>query len=606
MLNVTESFDNAISNTGRMLKAKFVFADKEFIGEEIQEFTLEDDILTNDVFQIGTFIRTKGTAKLIDVDYKFVGKEFELHIGIYVDDTTVEYLKLGIFKVKTAIKKEKITSLEFYDRTDNFDIEYKTDLTYPVTLLDITKEVCTKLNIELADINFINSNYIVPIKPNFEEGFTYRKAIAQIAELAGGYARISSEGKLEFFNLAKYGTNSFYAGDSTFALNTEDRILDNRCIIGIDRNTYIDLDTSEAITNTITKLIVKTGDVKAELGEDSGLAYFIEDNIFCQNPLDAIEPVFDTLYGLNYRKLSIKWIGNPKYQPGDQLVVYDGNILHNTYIMTRKLNFNGGLTEEYSAEGKTKEETKVNTKGSLTLKVEKTIIEIKVAKDEIAQRVKKDEFETYTQQTEEVLKNKVSRGDDLKTEVTQNAESWKLSIDGKLQGRTYTFDGESFAIGGTEGDVAKHTPSGSEYKFSDGSEVVINKDGFYNKRGDSKREYHHLNYKLTVAKNVDMTKKQKFEYYYEETMYFDIPDEFKDKKVSITATMTYKSFSAAVLNSTEATWGVIENNKLKVYVAMNSFPIAFLESADNPDKTYFLYYEIDHTLNYRVDINLTA
>ena len=235
MLNVTESFDNAISNTGRMLKAKFVFDDREFIGEEIQDFTLEDDILTNDTFQIGTFIRAKGTAKLIDVDYKFVGREFELHIGIYTSDTKIEFLKLGIFKVKTASKKEKITSLEFYDRTDNFDIGYKTDLTYPANLLDITKEICNKLNIELATMNFINSKYIVPLKPNFEEELTYRKVIAQIAELAGGYARINSDGKLEFFNLTKYGRNSFYAGDNTFALNVDDRILDNRCIIGMDK-----------------------------------------------------------------------------------------------------------------------------------------------------------------------------------------------------------------------------------------------------------------------------------------------------------------------------------------------------------------------------------
>ena len=604
MLDVKESFDNAISNTGRMLKSKFVFSDREFIGEEIQEFTLEDDILTNDVFQIGTFTRTKGTAKLIDVDYKFVGKEFELYIGIYVDDTTVEFLKLGIFKVKTAIKKERVTSLEFYDRTDNFDIEYKTDLSYPATLLDITKEICIKLNMELENVNFINSSYSVPIKPNFEDGFTYRKAIAQIAELSGGYARISADGKLEFFNLTKYGNNSFYAGDSTFALNTNDRILDNRCIIGIDRNTYIDLDTSETITNTITKLVVKTGDVKAELGEDSGLAYFIQDNIFCQNPLNVIEPIFDMLYGLNYRKLSVKWIGNPKYQCGDQLVVYDGNILHNTYIMTRKLNFNGGLTEEYSAEGKTKEETKENTKGNLTLKVEKTIVEIKVAKDEIAQRVKKDEFETYTQQTAEEFKSKVSRGDDLKTEVTQNAESWNLSIDGKLEGRTYTFDGEGFTIGGTEGDVAKHTPSGSEYKFSDGSVAIINKDGFYNKIGNSKREYHHLNYKLKVIKTVDMPKGSNKGYYYEEYMYFDIPEEFSNKDISITSSMTYKYFNYPVITSTEATWGSIDNGKLKVYVAVNSYPINFLNTSDG--YTYILYAADTHTFQYKLEISLTA
>lgn len=603
MLNVTKSYDDAISKTDRTIKGKFVFNDIEFDGEQIQEFTLEDDILTNDTFQIGTFIMSVGTAKLIDVDYKFVGKEFELYIGIYTDSTNIEYLKVGIFKVKTVSKKERITSIEFCDRADLFDCEYESIMAYPATLLGITKEICMNLGIKLATKSFINSSYTVPLKPNFDEGLTYRKVIAQIAELAGGYARINSDGKLEFFNLTKYGNNSFYTSNNTFALNTDDRILDNRCVIGIGRKTYIDLDTSEALTNTITKLVVKTGDVKAELGEDSGLTYFIENNIFCQNPVDVIEPIFDTLYDLNYRKLNVKWIGNPKYQAGDQLVVYDGNILHNTYIMSKKLSFNGALREEYSAEGKTKEETKEVTKGNLTLKVDKTLVEIKVAKDEIAQRVKKDEFETYVQQTAEEIKSKVSRGEDLKTEVTQNAESWNLSIDGKLNGRTYNFDGEGFTIGGTEGDIAKHTPSGSEYKFTDGSKAIINKDGFYNIFGNSRNEYHHLNYKLAVQKEVYMPKKNKYEYYYEEYMYFNIPEEFSNKNVSVTVNMTYKFFNTGLISCTEATWGEIENNKLKVYAAINSYPIAI---GQDPDNAYIFYKETSHSFIYKLEIILTA
>ncbi|HBC2031520.1 TPA: hypothetical protein I9Z65_000562 [Clostridium perfringens] len=602
MLNVTKSYEDAISKTDRTIKGKFVFNDREFNGEQIQEFTLEDDILTNDTFQIGTFIMSVGTAKLIDVDYKFVGKEFELYIGIYTDSTNIEYLKVGIFKVRTVSKKERITSIEFCDRADLFDCEYESIMAYPSTLLGITKEICMNLGVKLATRKFINSSYTVPLKPNFEEGLTYRKVIAQIAELAGGYARINSDGKLEFFNLTKYN-NSFYASENTFTLNTDDRILDNRCVIGIGRKTYIDLDTSEALTNTITKLVVKTGDVKAELGEDSGLTYFIENNIFCQNPVDIIEPIFDALYYLNYRKLNVKWIGNPKYQAGDQLVVYDGNILHNTYIMSKKLSFNGALREEYLAEGKTKEETKEATKGNLTLKVEKTIVEVKVAKDEIAQRVKQAEFETYVQQTAKEIKSKVSRGDDLKTEVTQNAESWGVSIDGKLRGRTYIFDGEGFTIGGTEGDVAKHTPNGSEYNFTDGSKAIINKDGFYNIYGNSRNEYHHLNYKLSVQKEVYMPKKNKYEYFYEEYMYFDIPEEFFNKNVSVTANMTYKYFNTGLISCTEATWGEIENNKLKVYVSINSYPIAF---GQDPDNTYLFYKETSHTFIYKLEIILTA
>ena len=41
--------------------------------------------------------------------------------------------------------------------------------------------------------------------------------------------------------------------------------------------------------------------------------------------------------------------------------------------------------------------------------------------------------------------------DDLETIVTQNAESWNLSINGKLKGTNYNFDGEGMTI--TNGDI---------------------------------------------------------------------------------------------------------------------------------------------------------
>ena len=65
--------------------------------------------------------------------------------------------------------------------------------------------------------------------------------------------------------------------------------------------------------------------------------------------------------------------------------------------------------------------------------------EINVLDGKIEQRITKGEFETYTEQTEQELLDRVSRGDDLKTEVTQNAESWNLSINGKLFGARYSF-----------------------------------------------------------------------------------------------------------------------------------------------------------------------
>lgn len=565
MLNASDSFREAISQPGRNLKAKLVFSDEVFEGDIIQSITLEDTILTSDEFEIGTFISTSGNCDLLRTNYIFSGKEFKLHIGVINASGVVEYLDLGFFKVSNVEIKENITSIKFKDRTSNFDEEYVSSIEYPATLLSIAQEVCTKVGVTLATTNFNNANYIVELKPNFDAGTTYRTIIAQIAELAAGYARINTDGLLEIFNINKYGTNSVFASDNTFTQNTSDRLVDNRCVIGIDRDTFISCDIAESITQTITKVVVKVGDVKAELGDSSGATYVIQNNIFCQNPLDLIANLYEKLNGIDYMKLNVKWIGNPIWQPGDQLTVYDGYRLNNTYIMERKLSFNGGLTEEYSASGKTKEE-KSNVKGNITLKVENTIVEVKIAKDEIAQRVKKDDFETYVVQTAEEIKSKVSRGDDLKTEVTQNAESWELSIKGKLTGKKYRFDGEGFTIGGDTADVAKHTPEFSQWKNSNGSVTRIDAEGFYNMQGSTKREYHYLNYTAKVTFPAASGSGGGFT----ETI-INLPDEFKGKKVTATA-----EISKAPGNYVPSSWGVIgtvssmvdvlpATNQLRVY-----------------------------------------
>ena len=61
-------------------------------------------------------------------------------------------------------------------------------------------------------------------------------------------------------------------------------------------------------------------------------------------------------------------------------------------------------------------------------------------------------------------------GSDLKTIVTQNADSWRLSINGKLSGTYYNFDGTNFSIGSSNGSTtAYHASEYSKWTHSDGS-----------------------------------------------------------------------------------------------------------------------------------------
>ena len=113
-------------------------------------------------------------------------------------------------------------------------------------------------------------------------------------------------------------------------------------------------------------------------------------------------------------------------------------------------------------------------------------------------------------------------GYDLKTIVTQNADSWRLSINGKLSGTYYNFDGTNFTIGSSNGSTTAYNASEySKWTHSDGSWTRIDANGLtWNKSGSSSG-YHYLLYAGEYTCNS------------EETVTITLPDEFKGKNFKV-------------------------------------------------------------------------
>ena len=92
---------------------------------------------------------------------------------------------------------------------------------------------------------------------------------------------------------------------------------------------------------------------------------------------------------------------------------------------------------------------------------------------------KVEKVEVKVERVEEGLKTTVKKGE-LENIVTQNAESWNLSINGKLVGKTYKFDGNGFTLGSTDnGNTAIHTNEYSMWKHSNGDYSRADATGFY-------------------------------------------------------------------------------------------------------------------------------
>ena len=92
------------------------------------------------------------------------------------------------------------------------------------------------------------------------------------------------------------------------------------------------------------------------------------------------------------------------------------------------------------------------------------------------------------------IKSSVS-ADGIGTVVKQNAESWGISINGKLKGTNYTFDGNNFTIGSTTGNTtAYHAAGYSKWVHTDGSYTRIDAKGMTWSKGGTASGYHYLLY----------------------------------------------------------------------------------------------------------------
>ena len=366
MQNVSEQFKTEIKQPSREIKSRITFPDLVLDDDQIRKIDIDSAFVGSDDFEIGTAPMDMVKVELIEekdapIEYDFEGKEFDIELGIVLPDESVEYLSMGKYTVEKAVRKNNTISLDCVDRMYKAEEDYVSDLMYPATLLDILESACDQAGVELAATSFANSDYTIPNEPVYE-GITCRKIFAQVAELAGGYAKINRQGQLEIVTLGVTPARD------------------------ITKDHYIDFKINEVANARIDKVIVKVGDERAEAGEGENI-YTIVDNMFVQNPADVVDAVYNVLKDVSYTAGEFNWQGDFSVDLGDKVAIDE----YETYILDRKLIYTGGLRENYRAPAKSNVGKESTGKGSLTLDIENVKTQIKVIDGEIRQTIERVE-----------------------------------------------------------------------------------------------------------------------------------------------------------------------------------------------------------------------
>lgn len=196
-----------------------------------------------------------------------------------------------------------------------------------------------------------------------------------------------------------------------------------------------------------------------------------------------------------------------------------------------------GITQRVSST----EETVSTINGDMTnLESRMDSAEQKITKDAIVSTVSSEfykktetdnkyltENSSVITQMADSIESKVNSGD-ISTIVKQNATSWGLSINGKLSGTNYTFDGSNFTIGSATGSTtAYHNNSQSKWVHSDGSYTLANSSGFMKYMGNTGKSYHYLTTTGTARVEGDAT-------VYPKSITVQLGDEFKGKDFTVT------------------------------------------------------------------------
>lgn len=151
-------------------------------------------------------------------------------------------------------------------------------------------------------------------------------------------------------------------------------------------------------------------------------SYKIEQLTITETNFPIEEPIE---MNLNITPFNAEWQGYFFLDVGDKVKINDGNKVYETILTTNEITYNGGIRYKSSCPGLNKTQQETQHISNQTKTNQKFASEIKQNAEEISMRVRNDELETI---------------------VTQNADSWGLSINGKLKNVNCLFNDEGMNI----------------------------------------------------------------------------------------------------------------------------------------------------------------
>lgn len=271
---------------------------------------------------------------------------------------------------------KKKTTFTGYDYMIKFNTQYVDTVTYPISLYNYLKILCNKIGIELANEDIINGNYQILGNP-FTNNETNMTVLSNIAQLAGGFAKIGRDNKVYIISLRNSNNLLTVKDVDQKTVKEVDAILlellqggENIAEESLDKNNYFEDFYKNKQWGGVNSLIIRLSDIEGEnttredeeMIKEEGLTELtIADNYFLTNQIErekVIGELWDNLKGLKYLPFKSKYYGYPYLDIGDLVYVYDAN--GNgfiSYVFNHTFTYNGVYSGEIETSAMTQTQT---------------------------------------------------------------------------------------------------------------------------------------------------------------------------------------------------------------------------------------------------------
>ena len=332
MYQSSEAFGNWIQQDSRTFQARITLEGKT-ITEGILSIRLNGGSNSEDDFSLGSAVSRYAELEIEKTGMRFEGYEFFLELGL-----NGEYIPMGYFTAEKPKGDEERLSITAYDRMVKTERACFLELPDSTNTVAVLKGVGTIVGVEVVTEGLT----VIPMKKPV--GYTCREVLSYVAQLYGGFAICNRAGKIEI--------KSYEDNDYT-----------------VTAGRYWDSFTHNDLPFVLGKITCYTG--KNKKGED--ISIHVGDGvrgIYFSNPFmdqTALDNIWGKLRNYTYMPGSFWFLGDPRIDPWDVLTVKDRN--ENAYkVPAMKLTqeYDGGLSTEVEAVGKTEAEQRTGFTGPNT------------------------------------------------------------------------------------------------------------------------------------------------------------------------------------------------------------------------------------------------